>query len=162
MPITPNIPATITRYFMPGTTQILFCTAMANTSSPTFTELDNGYELTRDWADWSGWTVTTNFVKMPGLANRFVSQIPGRIEAVDSAMTFYEDKSQIDLRTLMPRDTTGFIVIANGGLASAKGDIFKVQVATVTKVRDAEAAGKVHFQFAILEQPAEDVTLPQT
>lgn len=162
MAITPNVPASITRYFMPGTTQILFCASVSNTSAPTFTELDNGYELTRDWADWSGWTVSTNFIKMPGLQNRFVAQLPGRIEAADSSITFYEDKVQVDVRTLMPRDTIGYIVIADGGLASAKGDIFKIQVATVTKLRDAEDAGKIRIDYAILEQPAEDVALPQT
>lgn len=162
MPITPNVPASITRFFMPSVTQVLFCATISSTAAPTFAELDAGYELTRDWADWSGWTVTTNFIKMPGLQNRFVAQLPGRIEAEDSSITFYEDKSQVDLRTLMPRDTLGYIVIADGGLASAKGDIFRVQVATVTKLRDAEDAAKIRVDYAILEQPAEDVTLPQS
>ncbi len=162
MPITPNQPAAITRFFMPGETQILFCATISNTAAPTFAELDAGTELTRDWADWSGWTVSTAFIKMPGLQNRFVSQLPGRIEAEDSSITFYEDKSQLDIRTLMPRDTLGYIVIADGGLDTAKGDVFKIQVATVTKVRDAEDAAKIRFDYAILEQPTEDVTLPQS
>lgn len=162
MPITPIQPAAITRFFMPGETQILFIASISNTSAPTFAELDGGTELTEEFADWAGWTVATSMIKTPGLKNRFVGQLPGRIEAEESSITFYEDKAQADLRTLMPRDTTGYIVIADGGLDQGKGDVFKVQVASVTKVRDIEDAAKIRFQFAIVEQPAEDVTLPQS
>lgn len=162
MPITPNTPAAITRYYAVGVTQILFVATISNTAAPTFAELDAGTELTRDWADWSGWSVKTDFIDMPGLQNRFVSQLPGRITAEASSITFYEDKFQLDLRTLMPRDTLGYIVIADGGLASAIGDVFHVQVASVTKMRSADDAGKIKFDYAILAEPEEDVTLPQS
>lgn len=161
MPITPVQPAAITHYYQVGVTQILFCASMANTAAPTFAELDAGTELTSHFADWSGWAVSTDFIETPGLVNRFVGQLPGRIKAESSSLTMYEDKLQADLRSLMPRDTTGFIVIANGGLAAGKGDVYSVQVASVTKLRSTEDAAKLRFDYAILAQPSEDVTLPQ-
>lgn len=162
MPITPVQPASITRFYSVGVTQILFCASISSPSAPTFSELDSGTELTRDWADWSGWSVKTDFIDMPGLKDRFVAQLPGRISAEASSITFYEDQLSADLRTLMPRDTLGYIVIADGGLASAKGDVFPVQVASVTHMRSADDAAKIKFDYAILSIPQENVTLPQS
>ena len=162
MAITPVSPAAITRYYQVGVTQLLFCASIANTAAPTFSELDNGTSLERDLADWSGWTVSSNMIDTPDLATRFTSKLPGRISAEDSSLTFYEDKLQVDLRTLMPRDASGFIVIANGGLASAKGDVFKVTIASVGKMRSMDNAALIKFDYAILQQPNEDVTLPQS
>lgn len=162
MPIVPNQPAAITRYFPPEITRVLFCPSIANTAAPTFAELSAGTELTRDWADWKGWTTSTAFLKTPGILTRFVGQIPGRIEAADSSITFYADKLSADVRTLLPQDTAGFIVIADGGLTSGKGDVFPVTVASNVMVRDAEAPGKIMIEFAITSVPKQNVVLPQS
>lgn len=162
MPITPNTPAAITRYFAVGITDVLWCPSIATQSAPTFAELDAGTDLARDLADWSGWTVSTAFIDTPDIKTRFVSQLPGRITAEASSITFYSDRLSADLRDLMPRDTIGYIVIADGGLASAVGDVFKVQVASVPKIRSMDNAAQIKFDFAILTEPSEDVTLPQS
>lgn len=162
MPITPVQPAVITRYYQVGITQLLFVAAMANPATPTNSELNLGTALHRDLAAWTGWSATTAFIETPDIASRFTSRLPGRIKAEDSTLTFYEDKLQVDLRTLMPRDTIGYIVIANGGLASGKGDVFKVQVGSVSKMRSMDNAALIKFDYAILQQPNEDVTLPAT
>lgn len=162
MPITPAQPAAITRYYAVGVTQILFLATISSPAAPTFIELNAGTELTRDWADWAGWSVKTDFIDMPGLKDRFVSQLPGRISAEASSITFYEDKLSVDFRALMPRDTKGFIVIADGGLTSGKGDVYEVQIAAVTHMRSADDAAKIKFDYAILSEPKENVTLPQS
>jgi len=162
MPITPNSPAAITRFYAVGVTDVLWCPSIADTGAPTFAELDAGTDLGQELADWSGWTVSTNMIDTPALKERFVGQLPGRITAESSSITFYADKLGADLRDLMPRDTLGYIVIADGGLASAVGDVFRVQVSAVAKVRSMDNAAQLRFDFAILAQPAEDVTLPQS
>lgn len=164
MPITPNQPAAITRYFAVGVTQVLFCPAIASKAAPTFAELDAGTELTRDIADLAGWATTSNFIEVPDLVTRFTGKIPGRITAEDSSFTFYadEDRGSGDVRGLLPRDTEGYIVIADGGLASAKGDVFHVKVGSTSPVRSMDDASKVMVNFAILDEPAEGVTLPQS
>jgi hypothetical protein len=161
MPLTPVQPASITRFYAVGITQILFCLTISDPAVPTFAELNAGTELTRDWADWSGWAVKTEFIDMPGLQDRFVSQLPGRITAEASSITFYEDKLAADLRDLMPRDTHGYILIADGGFASARADVYEVQVAAVTHLRSADEAAKIKFDYAILSEPSENVDLPQ-
>lgn len=162
MAITPNIPAPITRFYAVGITDVIFCATIANQAAPTFAELDGGTDLSRELADWSGWSVATAFIDTPTLKTRFVGQLPGKITAQASSISVYEDKLQSDLRSLMPRDTTGYIVIADGGLATAIGDVFHVQVASVEKLRTMDKAAELKFSFAILSEPSESVTLPQT
>lgn len=162
MPITPVTPAAITRFFAVGVTDILFCPSIANTSAPTFAELDAGTDLGRDISDISGWTVSTAFIDTPDLKQRFTGQLPGRITSEASSLTFYMDRLQVDIRELLPQDTAGFIVIADGGLASEVGDVFPVIVASNPKVRSMEDAAKIRCDFAITARPAENVTLPQS
>lgn len=164
MPITPNTPAAITRFFGVGTTQILFCPSIANKAAPTFAELDAGTELTRDIADISGWMTNSEFIDVPDLGTRYTSKIPGRITSEDSTLTFYadEDLGSGDAGALLPRDTSGYIVIADGGLASAKGDVFQVTVGSNSIQRSVDDSVKRVVSFAIRSQPAEAVTLPQS
>lgn len=164
MPITPNQPASITRFFGVGTTQILFCPAIASKASPTFAELDAGTELTRDVADLSGWMTSSDFIDVPDLATRFTGKIPGRITSEDSSLTFYSDEDQGagDAGALLPRDTEGYIVIADGGLASAIGDVFHVKVGSNSTQRSVDDSVKRIVTFAVLDEPAEGVTLPQS
>lgn len=164
MPITPNVPATITRYFAPGTTEILFCPAISNPAAPTFAELDAGTDLTRDIADVSGWMTKSNFLETPDLKTRFVSTIPGRIQADESSLTLYadEDRGSGDARSILPRDTDGFIVWADGGLASGIGDVYQVTVGSNSMQRSLSDPAKVVVTFAIRSEPSEGVTLPQS
>jgi hypothetical protein len=164
MPITPNVPAAITRFFAPGTTEILFCPAISNPAAPTFAELDAGTDLTRDIADISGWMTNSDFLETPDLKTRFVSKIPGRIQAEDSSITFWADEDQGagDAGALLPRDTSGYIVIADGGLASAIGDVFQVTVGSNSMQRSVSDPAKRLVSFAIRSEPSEGVTLPQS
>ena len=163
MAITPNEPATITRYFAPGVTEILWVPSIANTAAPTFAELDAGTALDRDLAEWSGWTVTTNMIATKALRSRYTAQIPGEITTEQSSLTIYADEDQVDpYKTLMARDTDGYIVWADGGLAAAKGDVFPVTVSTVAALRSMDNAAMTRFDFAITAEPQEGVTLPQS
>lgn len=164
MAITPTQPTAITRYFGVGTTQILFVTSISDASTPTFSELDAGTELTRDIADISGWMTTSEFIDVPDLGTRFTGKIPGRITSEDSSITFYadEDSGAGDAGALLPRDTEGYIVIADGGLASGIGDVFHVKVGSNSVQRSVDDSVKRVVSFAVLDEPDEGVTLPQS
>jgi len=164
MAITPVQPASITRYFGVGTSQVLFCTSIASPAAPTFAELDAGTELTRDINDLSGWTTSSEFIDVPDMKTRYTGKIPGRISSEDSSFTFYNDEDQGagDVGALLPRDTEGYIVIADGGLASGIGDVFHVKVGSNSMVRSLDDAVKRMVSFAILDEPSEGVTLPQS
>lgn len=164
MPITPNQPAAISRYFGVGVTEVLFVASISSQAAPTFAELDGGTEITRDIAEVSGFTVSSNFIETPDLKTRFVSKVPGRITADDSSLTFYadEDRGSGDMAEILPRDTEGYLVFADAGLASGTGDVFHVKVGSNTTVRSTDDTVKRMVTFAILEEPSEGVTLPQS
>ena len=153
-----------TRFFQPGISEYVFIPTIASTSLvPTRAEITAGDNLTGEIADVSGWNVQSNQIDTPDMGTRFVSQIGGRTTAPSSSLTFYGSDDSVDVRTVLPRDTTGFMMIADGGDngITSKADIFPVIVTSLGKVRGAgDNAHQLTATFAITAEPAEDVTLP--
>jgi hypothetical protein len=161
MPATPI--AASTPYINPGTTKIVFATTVSNKSTPTRGEINAGTDLTREVTATEGWTTSSNQVESPDLDTRFTSTIPGRITAEDSSLTFRADLTGSDARSLMPRDTNGYIMIFDGGdVAGRKMRVFPVRVASVGMPISAEGSepATVVIQYAITSEPAENVTVP--
>lgn len=150
-----------TRYFRPGVTKIVFASSVATQASPTRAEINAGTDLSGEIAAIDGWQVTSEFIDTPDLGNRFTSKIAGRISADDSSLTFYSSLNSVDVRTLLPRDTTGFILFMDeGDVATRKMDVFKVTVASAPKQRDLEDPSRIQVQFSITASPSENVTIP--
>jgi hypothetical protein len=155
------------KFFAVGTTKILFCATLANKSSPTRVELTAGIPLCEpdrdDVSQINGWTVTSNLIDSPSYGSRFTSKIAGRTEVANSSLTFYQDITGTDVRTVLPRDTTGYVVIMWGGdVTASKMDIFPVTVSSVGKSGPDNAAADLTIDFAITSIPAEDVAIPAT
>ena len=161
MPVTP-IDA-VTRYFRKGVTKIYYLPACADISAPTRAELDAGTDLSDEIADISGWQVTSEMVSAPDLGSRFTSKIPGEITADNSSINFYASRDSMDVRTLLPRDTTGFIAILDEGEGVGhKFDLFAVTVASAPKVRSFADPAQIQVNFAITSEPAENLDIPTT
>jgi hypothetical protein len=159
MPATP-ISAT-TRYIPPGTTRYYWVASISNYTSPTRAELNAGSDLTAEVQAVSGFATNSDQQDTPDLGSRFVSKIPGRITADDSSITLYASANSSDARTLMPRDTSGFIVILpEGDVTGQKMDVFPVKVTGVPKSRDVENPATMTFQYAITKVPSENITIP--
>jgi hypothetical protein len=155
-----NITAS-TRYFQPNITVVYYCPAIAIKTAPTRAELNAGTNLTNEISGNDGWAPETDFIDAPDLANRFVAQVAGRIKAPGSSLTFYASSNSVDVRGLLPRDTTGFIVwLDEGDIAGRKMDVFPITVASAPKQRDIEAVKQIQIQFSISSAPAENVTVP--
>jgi hypothetical protein len=155
------------KFFAVGTSVILFCATLANKSSPTRAELTAGIPLCEpdrdDVSQINGWTVTSNLIDSPSYGSRFTSKIAGRTEVANSSLTFYQDITGTDVRTVLPRDTTGYVVIMWGGdVTASKMDVFPVTVSSVGKSGPDNAAADLTIDFAITSIPAEDVAIPAT
>lgn len=165
MPTTATAMPTSTRFFQPGISEYVFLPTIAaalTTLVPTRGEITAGDDLSAEIADVSGWNVQSNQIDTPDMGTRFVSQIGGRTTAPSSSITFYGDREGVDVRTILPRDTEGFMFIADGGdVTGSKADVFPVIVTSVGKVRTTgDQAHQVTITFAITGEPAEDVTIP--
>jgi len=150
------------RYFNQAVTKVYFVPSIEDTTAPTRAELDAGTDLSDEIADISGWQVTSSQIQTPDLGSRFTSSIPGRTTAEDSSIVFYADVAGEDVRALLPRDTTGYIVIMDGGdVPGQPMDIFPVRVASTGKMRTVgDEAARIQVQFSITSEPVEDVTIP--
>ena len=153
--------AATSRYIPPGTTHYYWVASIANKSAPTRAELDAGVDLTNEIADVNGFSTQSEQKETPDLGSRFVGKIPGRISADDSSITMYMSSTSNDVRSLLPRDTAGFIVaFPEGDIAGRKMDVFPVKVSGQPKKRDMEDAATIEIQFSITSIPAENVTVP--
>jgi hypothetical protein len=153
------------RYIHPGVSKFYFLTTIAATNlQATRPELDAGTDLSRELAATTGFNVASNIVDAPDLASAFTSKVIGRTTAEDSTATFYMNKTGADqLRALLPRGTTGFVVICWGGDVEGNlADTFPVTVASAAKEVNltSEDPARVMMRFAITAEPAIDWTLP--
>lgn len=159
---TPALTAS-TRFFRPGISKCYYIPTIAATNlTPTRAEMNAGTDLSAEIADISGWSVTSSFIDTPDYSTQFTGKITGRTEADDSSITFYESQNSVDVRTVLPRNTTGYIMWLDGGdVAGQKADVFPVKVGSNAKQRttDDEAA-MIEVQFAVTRTPAENVTIP--
>lgn len=159
---TPAITAS-TRFFRPGISKCYYVPTIASsTLVATRAELNAGTDLSSEIAAISGWMVQSNFIDTPDYSTQFTGKISGRTAADDSSITFYESQNSVDVRGVLPRNTTGYIYWADGGdVAGQKADVFPIKVGSNAKQRtvDDEAA-TIEVQFAVTRTPAENVTIP--
>lgn len=160
---TPAITAS-TRYTSIGLTKIYFLPAVASTLLiPTRTEMNAGTDLSPEVADWTGWIVSGVQINTPDLSSVFESSIAGRVSAAKSSITFYASTTGIDVTSILPRTTAGFIQWLDAGDVSGhQCEVFPVTVMAVGIDRDNKMtlADRVMIDFAITRQPAQGVTIP--
>jgi hypothetical protein len=150
-----------TRYFRPGLTHVSYLPACANIASPTRAELNAGTDLSPEIADVNGWQVESNFLDVPDLGSTFTAKLAARTSASDSSLTFYASSNSVDVRALLPRGTSGFIVwLDESDVAGRKMDVFPVTVGSAPKDRSIEDPAKIVVNFAITRVPSENVVIP--
>jgi len=156
--ITPSV-----RFFRPGTTKVYWVRAIVLYTAPTRLEINSGTDLSGEIAEIGGFSVASDTIPTPDLGTRFVPKIAGRINADDSSLNFYATSTGFtDARSVLPRDTTGYVIFMDGGDVATTGkmDIFPATVTSVPKLRALEDPAQVQVSFAITRVPAEDITIP--
>lgn len=159
MPPSP-LSATV-RYIPPSTRKIYWVATIANYLSPSRGELNAGIDLSAEVAAIQGFSVTSTTADTPDLSSRFTSKIPGRITADNSSLDFYASNTSSDVRTVLPRDTSGYVVFLwEGDVTGQKMDIFPAKVTVSALDGNMEEAQKINVEFAITKVPASNVTIP--
>ncbi|MFB6943188.1 hypothetical protein ACFWGL_17160 [Streptomyces sp. NPDC060286] len=149
------------RYYRRGTTKVLWVPVIANKSAPTRAELDAGTALEGETGAMSGWQTTSETVATPALGSRFTPVVGGAITAADSSLTFWASKDGDDVRSLLVREATGFIIwMDEGDVPGQTMDVYPVTITSQAKVRELDSAAQIMVQVAITSEPAENVTIP--
>lgn len=160
MPPTP-LTATL-RYIPPGVRRLYWLTTIASyTTAVTRAEINAGIDLTNEIASITGFTVTSASTDTPDLSTRFSAKIPGRITADDSSISFYASSTSADVRTVLPRDTVGFVVLLpEGDVPTQKMDVWPAKVSSAVVDTTMEDPAQINIQFTITKIPALNLVIP--
>jgi len=150
------------RYIPPGTRKVYWLTTIASyATAVTRAEINAGTDLTAEIAEMSGFSVTSASTETPDLSTRFTAKIPGRITADDSSISFYASSTSADVRTVLPRDTAGFVIILpEGDVPTQKMDVYPAKVASTAVDTAMEDPEKINVAFTITKVPALNLTIP--
>lgn len=149
------------RYIPPGTRKYYYVPTISTPSAPTRSEMNAGTDLSAEIKEVSGFTIKTDTAETPDLASRFTGKIPGRISADDSSITCYASSNSNDVRSVLPRDTAGYIIILpEGDVAGQKMDVFPIKVSAAYVDTATEDPGSVVIECVIIKLPNQNVTIP--
>jgi hypothetical protein len=158
--VAPNISAS-DRFIPEGATMFYWVVSMANYLSPSRGELNAGTNLTPEVSSSGNWGIVSNAIDTPDLATTFTSQIPGKITMDGSTLNMYSDVAQADARTLMPRNSVGFVVKFPGGdVTGRKMSVFPVKVGSAAEPTAFGAPTELNFSYYVTKIPAENITVP--
>jgi hypothetical protein len=150
-----------TRYYRQGVSKVVWCPTVSTLASPTRAEINAGTDLSPEISASSGWEVTSNTEDTPALGSAFIGKVASTTTAGDSSLTFYSDSSSVDVRTLLTRGTTGYILwMDEGDVAAHKMDVFPATVTSAPKQREIASVSTIMINFAVTREPAENVTIP--
>ncbi len=155
-PLTPT-----SRYFPPGTRRVYWLIACSNYLAPTRAELNAGTDLSAEVSGLNGWSVTSATVDTPDMGSRFTTQVPGRLTSATNEITCYTSLNSNDARSLLTRDSNGFVILLwEGVISGLKMDVFPVRVMSQAMDSGIENPGTCTFGFAATRLPAVNLIIP--
>lgn len=156
--------AAITKYTSIGLTKIYYLPSVSAANlTPTRAEMNAGTDVSGQVADWTGWIVSGVQINTPDLSSVFESSIAGRVSAAKSSITFYASQTGVDIGSLLPRTTTGFIQWLDGGdISGNQCEVYPITVMACGIDRDNKMtlADRVMVDFAITRQPGQNLIIP--
>lgn len=161
---TPTAAAAITGYTPTSRRKVVWVSTMADYTAPTAAEITAGTELS-PWIipdGMTGFSSTSTFVDDPRLSTRSVPKVPGPVNFDDSSIRFRAATDGADVRALLSRDDTGFVVICWEGIVTGgKCSVFPATVgSSAEEVGDGGAIAAIMVTFAITDDPAEQIAIP--
>ena len=150
-----------TRYIPEGVTHFYYVAAIANTASPTRSELNAGTDLTPEIAAVGDWAINGAAVPTPDLSTLFDSSVSGKTSMGTTTIDMYASSNSTDVRSLLPRGTTGYIVkFPEGDVTGRTMDVFKITVLAQPKPTNMGNPSVIQLQFVVNKTPNENVVVP--
>ena len=153
------------RYMRKGTTKMWFVPTIASgTLAPTVAEVTAGVKVTPDLSAVTGFTFSSQPIKVPDMENTFTSEIGGEDATEDSSMDFYERDNSTTIYDALEKDEAGYMVIYREGIAGAlpvAAEVADVWPCTVTSRAPTytveNEAAKFVVKFSMNAPPAFDL-----
>jgi hypothetical protein len=158
----PTTIAKSTRFFAPEVSKVYFMLTIASADFvPTRAEMTAGKDITDEIADLNGWVVGSDQLDARDMGSRFPKKKGGMLTVDDSSITFYASQDGDDIRSVLPRGTTGFMMFCDGGdVPGYFADVFPVEVLSNSQGRSLSELSRRPVQFSISDTPAESIAIP--
>jgi len=151
------------RYLPPGIRKCYFVFVIANYLLPTRAELNSGLDVSAEipTGGVTGFSLQGSTADAGDMGSKFTSTVAGRLTSGTNSIDSYLDSGDVDVRTLLPRLTTGNVVwMWAGDIPGGLMDVWPVQVLTQAIDPNTEDVAKVTIQFAATRVPAINVRIP--
>lgn len=159
MPATAITPTN--RFWRPAVSAAIWTPSVATLTSPTRAEINAGTDLSGEIASMGAWRVTSAFLDAPDLGHAFIAQVIAQTTIEGAEMGFYESSNGVDVRGLLPRGTSGYVLLMYGGdVAGRKMNAFKVTVGSTSPAITLNEVAQIPVAFAVTAQPAENISIP--
>lgn len=150
------------RYILCGTRRWYWLPAVADTTAPARAEINAGTDLSGQIADVTGFRVITGTTDVTAFGDPFIMLVP-LLPAVpdNNEIAFYASSDSNDVRTVLSRGTTGFLLhLPEGDVAGRKCEVWPATVAGMFFGQDMQGAALIYAQFTITSLPSQNVVIP--
>lgn len=149
------------RYYVQGVSKVIWVPSISSIAAPTRSEINAGTDLSGEIAAVGGWEVTGNTEDTPALGSVFIGKVPSTTTADDSTLTMYADSTSTDVRGLLSRGSSGYVIwMDEGDVEDYLMDVFPVRVTSATPQRDVSSVAQIMVSFAIMREPSQNVAIP--
>jgi len=129
----------VARYKPSNKAKVVFAPAVASLAAPTQAEINAGTVLCTPGTfvaaglrELQNFESSATFIDTPDAATDFDSKIPGRKQAGNPAMVFYDDDASSTIRTALAEGTAGYVIIMRyGQLAGKRAEVYPVTIAAL-------------------------------
>lgn len=147
-------------YTYKGIAKVYFSTSIADITAPTRLELDTSTDLSCQLGDIIGWEITSQIITDPNWGS-FMSQRPGSIMVDPAQLLLRADLAGNDIRTLLSRGTTGWVLILpSGDVEGHPMNVYPVRVAATSQSVRIRGVAYILVTFSVTSRPAENVAVP--
>jgi hypothetical protein len=153
-----------------GVEKVVFCPSIASTSSPSRPEITAGVVLVNPGVyqheglqEMDGFEAASTFIEVPDASTDFDGKIPGRKQAGEPMLRFYESDSGSPVRTALAEGTSGYVIrMPYGDVATKRCEVYPVTIASTntSQLTSGNDAATFAAAMAITAKPEKNAVIP--
>lgn len=153
-----------------GVEKVVFAPSVASLAAPSRAEINAGVVLVTPGVyaheglqEMGGFEAASTFIDVPDASTDFDGKIPGRKQAGDPTLTFYESDSGSPIRTALAEGTQGYVIrMPYGDVATKRCEVYPVTVASTntSQLTSGNDAATFEVAMAITANPNKQAVIP--
>lgn len=158
------------RFHPSNKTKVVFAPAVASLAAPSRAEITAGTVLTvaagttvAGLVEMAGFETAASDITVPDVATDYDATIPGRKQASNASLTFYDDDASATVRTALAENTAGYVIIMPyGDVPTKRCEVWPVRVSALndSQITSANEAKKFMVNVSITASPNKNAVIP--